>query len=358
MDLDVEKAGFLVVAALLLYLGWGVAEPFWSYLVLGLLVAAISYPLHERLEERLGRPRVAAGLTVITAVVAALLPLVVVAIRVVSDLGALVGALSTESVLAEIRRVLAWSSATFGYPNQVETGMARSVLEEIVPSVQSQLADWIPVAISSAADLMLGLVITVAVAYYALLDGESAIDGLRAASPIGREVEERFLDEAKDTVDGVVWGLILTAIGQGALGFLAFWVVGIPNPFFWSFAMAVMSFVQVVGAFIIWGPAVVYLLATGATWEGVGLLVWGVVVISSVDNFVKPMAIGSSSALHPLFAFVGVLGGLAGFGLMGFLLGPLVLSLLVVVVRIFSEEWGEEEPPAAGAEAPEVPEAP
>lgn len=349
MDLNVEEMGLLAVGALLAFLAWGVAEPFWSYIALGLLVAAVSYPLQTRIEDRLGHPRVAAGLTVTVAVGLAVAPLALVAMRIVEDLGSLVGALSTQNVVQEVHRVMAWSHATFGYPEQVDTGAARDIVEEVTPSVRAQLANWIPVAISSAADLLLGLVVTVAVAYYALLDGEAAIDRLREASPMRGGVEEKLLDEAKDTVDGVVWGLILTAVVQGGLGFVAFSATGIPSPFFWSFAMAVLSFIQVVGALAIWGPAAIYLLASGQTLAGIGLLLWGILVISSVDNVVKPMAIGRSSALHPLLAFVGVLGGLAGFGLMGFLLGPLVLSLLVVVLRAFAQEdWADEAAAADG----------
>jgi predicted PurR-regulated permease PerM len=135
---------------------------------------------------------------------------------------------------------------------------------------------------------------------------------------------------------------VATAVVTGALGLVAFWVTGLPNAFFWGFAMAVLSFIQGLGAPLVWVPAAVYLFATGSPAAGVGMLAWGVLVISSVDNLVKPMIIGETSALHPLMAFVGVLGGLAAFGIMGFLLGPLVLSLLAVVFRAFEgEELGD-----------------
>lgn len=351
MRLDADRVTLLVVGALLVVLAWKVAEPFWSYIVLGLLLAALAKPAHERLEGKLGRPRLAAGLTVTASVIVAVAPLVLVARRVVQDLAAFAGDLSVEGVVGQVETVMAWSSATLGYPAQVDTATARRVLQDVVPSVQAHLAAWIPGALQSTASMLLGLVVTLAVAYYALLAGEDAVAALRSASPMRDELEAEMLSEAQATVDGVVWGLVLTAVAQGALAYVAFVVTGVPNAFFWSFALAVLSFVQVVGAMAVWVPAAVYLLATGSTWAGVGMLLWGALVISSVDNIVKPWAIGDRSALHPLLAFVGVLGGLAAFGIMGFLIGPLVLSLLVVVFQAFARwDWsGEAGGPASGS---------
>lgn len=349
MDLDVDRLSLAAVAALLGALSWQVAEPFWSYIALGLLVATLAHPTHRRLAEKIGHPRVAAGITVTGAAALAILPLVAVAWRVVADLTALVGGLSVASTVEEVRTVMAWSHRTFGYPQQVDSAAARDLLEEVVPSAQARLAAWIPRAISSTASILLGLLVTLAVAYYSLLRGEEFLERLRQASPVDDELEDRLVVEARNTVDGVVWGLVATAVIQGALGVAAFWVVGIPSPFFWGFAMAVLSFIQGIGALMVWGPAAVYLLATGSTAAGVGMLLWGVLVISSVDNIVKPMAIGDRSALHPLMAFVGVLGGLAAFGIMGFLLGPLVLSLLAVVFRAVSEKGADGEVGAPAA---------
>lgn len=353
VELDVDRLSLVAVAALLVTLSWRVAAPFWSSIVLGLLVAALTHPVHRRLRERIDRPRASAGLTVTGAVVVALLPLALVAWRVVAAVADIVDDLSVAAVVHEVERVMAWSHATFGYPEQVDTAAARDLLQEVVPSVQSNLAAWVPMALESTASILLGALITVAVAYYALVDGEAFLERLRRASPMRDRLEEDLLREARHTVDGVVLGLVATALLQAALGLLAFWVAGVPNPFFWAFAMAVLSFIQVVGALAVWGPVSVYLLATGSTVAGVGMILWGVLVISSVDNVVKPAAIGERSHLHPLLAFVGVLGGLAGFGIMGFLMGPLVLSLLAVVFETFAREDRGEEPgsdgdPAAG----------
>lgn len=337
MRLDINLATLLVYGMILAVLSWKVAAPFWAYIVLGLLVATLAYPMYRTLWRWLDRPRIAAGLTVTAVVLILIVPLSLLAWRIVADMASLISGLSVASVEQELQTLLLWSNETFGYPTTVQDGAGRELLREIIPSVRSRLASWIPQALSSTAAFMLGMIITVIVAYYSLLGGESFLEQLKRASPMDDEIEEQFLAEAKATVDGVVWGQIVTAGIQGALGYIAFLATGLPNAIFWSFVMAVLSFLPVLGAFLVWAPAAVYLFATGETAFGVGMVIWGGAVISTIDNVVKPMIIGRSAALSPLLAFVGVLGGLVAFGIMGFLMGPLVLSLLAAVFNVFAE---------------------
>lgn len=349
MRLDVNLTALLGYGVVLAVLSWKVASPFWAYIVLGLLIATLAYPLFERIEKWIGRRRIASGLTVTAVVAIVIVPLALLSWRIVADMADLIGSLTVAGVVENIQALLVWSHQTFGYPAEVEADAARDLLNQVIPSVKSRLAAWIPRAITSTGTFLLGITITIIVAYYTFVHGESFLERLKSASPMDDDIEEHFFDETKDTVDGVIWGQIVTAGLQGALGFVAFFVAGIPNAFFWSFVMAVLSFLPVIGAFFVWAPAAVFLLATGETVLGVGMILWGVLVISMVDNIVKPMVIGRSGALHPLLAFIGVIGGLSAFGIMGFLMGPLVLSLFAVVFNLLAEtgwdlsSWEDEE---------------
>lgn len=361
MRWDVDLATLLMFGVILLILSWQVAAPFWAYIVLGLLFATLAYPLHHRLMTWTGYPRISSGLTVFAVFLLLIVPVSLITWLIVRDMTQLVGRLSVASVEEQLFTFLVWSSETFGFPAEVDERTGRELLMEVIPSIQAQLASWIPRALESTAIFLLGLIITIIVTYYALLNGRAFLVRLKRVSPMMTPLEDRFLKEAKATVDGVIWGQVAAAIIQGVLGWIAFFAAGLPNAFFWGFVMAVLSFLPLLGAFLVWGPAAILLFATGQTWLGVGMLLWGAVVISSVDNIIRPMVIGKSAALHPLLAFVGVLGGLIAFGIMGFLLGPLVLSLLAVVFNMLAEsEWdlsrltetGEEEDPDAG-EPPE-----
>lgn len=349
MRLDVNLAALLSYGVVLAVLSWKVASPFWAYIVLGLLIATLAYPMFERIDGWIGRRRIAAGLAVTAVVAIVIVPLALLSWRIVADMADLIGSLTVAGVVENIQALLIWSNQTFGYPAEVEADTARDLLNQVIPSVKSRLASWIPRAITSTGTFLLGITITIIVAYYTFVHGETFLERLKSASPMDDDIEEHFFDETKDTVDGVIWGQIVTAGLQGALGFIAFFVAGIPNAFFWSFVMAVLSFLPVIGAFVVWAPAAVFLLSTGETALGVGMILWGVFVISMVDNIVKPMVIGRSGALHPLLAFIGVIGGLSAFGIMGFLMGPLVLSLFAVVFNLLAEtgwdlsSWEEED---------------
>jgi predicted PurR-regulated permease PerM len=194
----------LAVAALLAVLSWQVAEPFWPFIALGLLVAALTHPWYRRLARRLGRPRVAAGLTVTLSAALLILPLAVVAWRVVGDLAGLVGDITVAGAVEQVRTVMVWSQSTFGYPTRVDEAAARDLLEEVVPSVRGRLAAWVPRAISSTAGVLLGLLVTLAVAYYSLLNGDGFVERLQRASPLDDGVETELLEEARNTMHGVV----------------------------------------------------------------------------------------------------------------------------------------------------------
>lgn len=356
MRWDLNLATLVAYGALLAMLSWQVAAPFWAYIVLGLLIVTLAFPVYDRLRTWTERPRISAACTVTIVVAIVIVPLALLSWRIVADMAALVSGLSVASVTEQLQTLMVWSHQTFGYPTEVDPTAARDLLREIIPSVQSRLASWIPQAITSTASFLLGIFITVIVAYYGFINGESFIENLKSASPMDDQLEERFISDAKDTVDGVIWGQVVTAGLQGALGYIAFFIAGIPNAFFWSFVMAILSFLPVIGAFVIWAPAAVYLFATGQTGMGVFMIIWGVAVISSIDNIVKPMVIGKSSALHPLLAFIGVLGGLTAFGIMGFLMGPLVLSLFAAVFNLFAETgWDLQDWEPEDSEEPEEP---
>lgn len=334
-------ATLLIYGFLLAILSWMVAKPFWAYLVLGLLIATLSFPLFAWLRDKTGKPRIASMITVAIVSLIILVPLSLITWQIIVDMRSLIAGLSVAQVSDQLETLALWSHQTFGYPQDIEQTRAQEILDQVLPPLKSWLAEWIPKAIQSVGAFILGMVITIITAYYALFQGESFVEQLKRASPMDDRMEGEFLREAKLTVDGVIKGQVVSAVLQGGLGYIAFVVAGIPNAIFWGFVMAILSFLPLIGAFLIWAPAAVYLLSIGQTAMGIGMIVWGVLVISSVDNIVKPLIIGKESALHPLLAFLGVLGGLIAFGIMGFIMGPLVLSLFAAVFKVLAETGWE-----------------
>jgi predicted PurR-regulated permease PerM len=132
-----------------------------------------------------------------------------------------------------------------------------------------------------------------------------------------------------------IYGGILIAIIQGLLGGLSFWVLGLPSPIFWGTAMALLSFIPIGGTALIWAPAAIILLIGGAILKGLILLGVGVVIISMVDNILRPLFISSKTNIHPLLLFFAVLGGIQAFGLIGLVAGPLIVTLFLTLIEIY-----------------------
>jgi len=147
----------------------------------------------------------------------------------------------------------------------------------------------------------------------------------------------------KDVTVSTVIGTGVVAALQGALLGLAFAVAGLPNGLFWAVVTMAFAILPVVGSGMIWGPAAVVLIMQGRPLAGVLLIVWGVLVVGSVDNFIRPLIYRRFSAIHPLITLIGAIGGVSYFGLLGLLVGPLALSYFFELIRMYREEYLEPE---------------
>jgi predicted PurR-regulated permease PerM len=147
----------------------------------------------------------------------------------------------------------------------------------------------------------------------------------------------------------------VVALVQGTLGGMAFWVLGITGPLLWGALMALLSLLPAVGAALVWGPVAIYLLSTGSLWPAVGLTAWGVVVIGLVDNVLRPILVGKETRLPDYFVLIATLGGLAAFGLNGFVIGPVIAAIFLATWDILAEARQEQ---GASGERPERPDRP
>jgi predicted PurR-regulated permease PerM len=151
-------------------------------------------------------------------------------------------------------------------------------------------------------------------------------------------------------IRATVKGNVLVAAAQGALGGLAFWVLGVHAPMLWAVVMAFLSLLPAVGAALIWGPVAVYLLATGQIGQGFGLIAFGVFVIGLIDNVLRPILVGKDTRMPDYVVLISTVGGLALIGINGFVIGPLIAAMFMSAWQILSEERGRAE---AEAEAPQ-----
>ncbi|MBP1748609.1 MAG: hypothetical protein H6Q52_1148 [Deltaproteobacteria bacterium] len=178
--------------------------------------------------------------------------------------------------------------------------------------------------------------------FFFLEDGPTFIQKLENFMPFSRRQRSRLLKQTKDIVVSVIYGGIVVGMAQGLIGGVAFASLGIHSPVFWGLAIFGASFLPVVGSFIIWGPAVIYLLFEAMYLKAIILLIVGIVGIGSIDNILRPLIVRGKLKMPTIVIFFAIFGGVQVFGFIGLILGPLVLALFVSVFEIFrySEEEG------------------
>ena len=219
-------------------------------------------------------------------------------------------------------------------------------------ALQAQLAEWakpwvdeVTGILGDAGRNLIKFGLAVLTAFFIYRDGETLLQQTRQI--LQRLLGERakaYLIAVGDTTRAVLYGLVLTALAQGVLAGLGYWIAGVRAPVLLGAVTAMFALIPF-GTPLVWGAVGAWALLTGHTWAGIGVLLWGALVVSQVDNLIRPMVISGATRIPFLLVMFGVLGGIAAFGLIGLFLGPVVVAMLLAVWR----EWLEEQtqaPPA------------
>ncbi|MFN3433771.1 MAG: AI-2E family transporter [Sphingomonas sp.] len=204
-------------------------------------------------------------------------------------------------------------------------------------SFQSIAAQALSIGRNAAAFLLafgVGLYVT----FFLLRDGERLAPAIRDALPLERQVADRLIGKFVAVVRATIKGSVVVALVQGALGAITFWIVGVPAALLWGLLMALVALLPAVGPAIVWVPVAVYLLATGAVWQGVVVVVSGVAVIGLADNILRPILVGRDTGIPDWLVLVTTLGGIEVAGLSGIVVGPLVAALFITGWQILTEE--------------------
>lgn len=185
------------------------------------------------------------------------------------------------------------------------------------------------------AKILLDFGIFVLMLFFLLRDGAEIRDAVRGISPLTRGQELEIVDHLTRTVKGVLQSMVLVPLAQGVVALIGFLAFGVPAPLLWSLMVVFAALIPIVGSPLAWVPAALYLIYSGSMAKGLGLLVYGAVLISGIDNVIKPLILKGAAQIHMLLAFLSILGGIFAFGPKGLIVGPVVLSLVLSAYRIY-----------------------
>jgi len=175
--------------------------------------------------------------------------------------------------------------------------------------------------------------------YYFLIDGKKVMEKVMQLSPLKDKYEEDLTGKFTSMTRATLKGTIIVGIVQGFLGGLMFWIAGVPSFVVWGVIMTILSIIPAIGSGLVWAPVGIILLFMGNIWQGVFVLIFGGIVISFIDNILRPKLVGSDTEMHPLLVFFATLGGLITFGIIGFVIGPVIMALFLALWGIHGKEF-------------------
>ena len=221
--------------------------------------------------------------------------------------------------------------------NLMPDGFTFNTHEKVV-SLTSFLSSNIGNFFTATFNTILMALLTIFTMFYLLKDGETWRAGLVKILPLSEKNINEVLSSLKDSVNRIIKGSFFIAIVQGILSWVGLWIFGVPNPALWGVVAGLASFVPTLGTSIVFVPSILFLLFTGMQIQALGLLLWAMVLVGTVDNILSPYIISKNTEVPSIFILFSILGGISLMGPIGILIGPLVLSLLYSLVAIYRKE--------------------
>lgn len=341
--LPLHKRAFILLL-IAVTAGFGlVLEEYAVAIFWGVVFAIVFAPLHRKLLMRMpNRPTLAALATLLISLVMVILPLSLIGLSLIKETSAIYdqvssGNLSAGSYVEQIFNALpSWLTP---WMEKLHLG----TLEEIQAKLSNIALQASKLAATKAVGLgqntlgfVVGFGVMLYLIFFLLRDGKELVARIWAATPLAPEHKRELATKFITVIRATVKGNLAVAAAQGALGGLIFWILGIQGAVLWAVVMAFLSLLPAVGAGLVWGPVAIYFLATGAITKGLILAAYGVLVIGLVDNVLRPLLVGKDTKMPDYVVLISTLGGMALFGLSGFVLGPAIAALFMAAWELFA----------------------
>lgn len=348
--LPLHKRAFILLL-IAVTIGFGlVLQEYAVAIFWGVAFAIVFAPLHRKLLERMPqKPTLAALATLLVSLVMVILPLVLISLSLIKETAAIYdrinsGNLSAGSYVEQVFNALpSWMTP---WMDKLHLGTLAEIQNKLsnIALQASKLAATKAVGLGqNTLGFVVGFGVMLYLIFFLLRDGKALVARIWAATPLApdhkRELATKFITVIRATVKGN----LAVAAAQGALGGLIFWILGIQGAVLWAVVMAFLSLLPAVGAGLVWGPVAIYFFATGEVTQGIILAAYGVVVIGLVDNVLRPLLVGKDTKMPDYVVLISTLGGMALFGLSGFVLGPAIAALFMAAWELFTSMQEQEE---------------
>ncbi len=337
----VNTALLPLLIAVTLALGW-ILLPFYGTIMWSAIIALLFTPVYRRLLARPGWKRTpAALLTLLLVLVIVIVPFVLLTAALAREAAHIYQRLQS----GELNPALYFHSLFDTLPSWIvglldRFGLANfAALQRRLAAALTQGSQFIATQAVSMGQItfefLTSVVITLYLSFFLIRDGESLARSMRRAIPLNAEHKQELLGKFTTVIRATVKGNLLVAAVQGALGGVAFWFLGVSAALLWAVLMGFLSLLPAIGAALVWVPVAIYFLVTGAVWQGLALAAWGVLVIGLIDNVLRPILVGKDTRMPDYVVMITTLGGMAVFGINGFVIGPVIAAMFIAVWHIY-----------------------
>lgn len=333
----IQTISFLVLLLLVFILVLFIFKPFVNIIALAVILAILFHPVYVRLLPKVKYQGAASILTVLLILLIIAIPIWFFGQVIFNEILSLYERYNNGGFVIDKGQIIST------LPDQVQTIVQNlsTDVNAFIGRLTSQAFASFSSIVSNIAGFVIATFMLFFIVYYLLRDGDKIREVLKDISPMSSAHENKLIDKIVAAVNGVVKGSFLVALAQGVIATIGFLIFGVAEPFLWGAFTVIAALVPTVGTALALIPAVIYLLITGHTPQAIGLLIWGAVAVGLVDNFLGPKLVGSATKLHPVLVLLAVLGGLKFFGILGFLIGPILLAIFVALIDMYRNDFKE-----------------
>ena len=347
-----ENRVFLILLTLVTIAFGAILWQFHGAVFWGLVLAILFAPLHRKLLRRMPKsPNLAALATLSLCLVIVILPMALITVNLAQEATGIYdrlksGQLNFGQYLQQIIAALpAWAAGLLDRFNLTTLGDVQEKLSSFAVQASQFVATKALNIGQNTLEFVVGFGVMLYLLFFLLRDGAALATRIAPAIALDAEHKLQLAGKFPTVIRATAKGNIVVAASQGALGGLIFWILGIQGPVLWGVAMAFLSLLPAVGAGLVWGPVALYFLATGAVWQSVVLTLYGVGVIGLVDNVLRPILVGKDTKMPDYVVLISTLGGMAMFGLTGFVIGPAIAALFIASWDLFAPPHPPANPP-------------
>lgn len=320
-----------------------VMKPFLTAVLVAAVLATLFYPRYEFFRRLFGgRSGSSAALTLCVVALLVILPIFFIMTLVVGEATDALSSISQEDrSLGTATKAV--ESRLFRVPYIGEYLRNQDLhIEDMIGRASGQgstILSFLEAIYGGAATFVFWIFSLFFTLFYFLIDGKRAVAFLKRMSPLPDGQDEELMTDFVSMSRAIIRGSLVVGLVQGILGGIGFAVAGLPSPAIWGAVMGIFSLIPFIGTGVVWFPAGLWLFFSGDVWQGIFLLAFGASIISTVDNILRPKLVGRDTQIHPLLVFFSTIGGISVFGIAGFLIGPIMVSFFLALVRIYGREF-------------------